>query len=66
MRQFVRDLLSSNLLRMTTLACLDGNILSLAMSGSLASLPIMVVTGLTCIAGVGAWSSAKNPRCVVC
>jgi hypothetical protein len=45
---------------MTTLACLDGNILSLAMSGSLASFPIMVVTGLTCIAGVGAWTSAIN------
>lgn len=55
--RLLKDLMRSKLLQMTTLACLDGNILSLAMSGSLAYLPIAIVTGLTCIAGIGAWTA---------
>jgi len=54
----LKEVVSSKLLLMTTLACFDGNILSLSASGAISDPSVIIVTALTCIAGVGAWTAA--------
>lgn len=57
--RFLSDIMRSKVFRYTVLPAIDGNILSLSSSGilSTANPSIVVFTGLSCIAGVGAWTA---------
>jgi hypothetical protein len=54
---------AANLLAMTGLGAADGTILLLAAQGTLSSLVGAIATGLTVIAGVGAWLVARDGFC---
>lgn len=48
------------LLTMTGLASVDGTVVLLAANGAFSTVPSAVATGLTVIAGVGAWIAART------